>query len=198
MSTETLTRFRCDAPHCQTNGIGSNNITPPDEWTVLKSTAHIPVTKDFLAPARRRSRALTYSERCYGGFSLHLCPAHPDAFNAHRPITNGHGYKSNVAVSCSCGMNLGIAAAATMVARYPSHAPESAWFRHLPAELRWYLWRGERQWATQTTNHGITSTQQYASEERARDRVDVGASMYGAPVLVYRDAEGDEWTKVGL
>lgn len=193
MTTETLTRFLCDAPHCQTNGIGSNNITPPQGWTVLKSTAHIPITKDPSFAPRRRTKALSYSERCYGGFSLHLCPEHPDAFNAHRPITNGYGYKSNVAVSCSCGMNLGTAAAATMVSRYPSHAPENAWFRHLPAELRWYLWRGKRQWATQTTNHGFTSTQQYASEERARDRVDTGASMYGPPVLVYRDAEGDKW-----
>ncbi|MER5277743.1 hypothetical protein ABT025_18570 [Streptomyces sp. NPDC002809] len=194
MSTETLTRFRCDAPHCDANDIGSSNIAPPDGWTVLKSTAHIPVTKDFLAPPRRRSRALSYSERCYGGFSVHLCPEHPEAFNAHHPITNGYGYKSNVAVSCSCGTNLGTAAAVTMVGQYPSHAPEKTWFRHLPADLRWYLWRGERQWATQTTNHGFTSTQQYASEERARGRADGGASMHGPPVLVFRDAEGDEWS----
>jgi len=195
VSTETLTRFRCDAPHCQTNGIGANNITPPDGWTVLKSTAHIPATNDPLLPPRRRSRSLSYSERCYGGFSLHLCPEHPAAFSAHQPITDGRGYKSNVAVSCSCGANLGTAPAATMVGRYPSHATESAWFLHLPAELRWYLWRGERQWATQTTNHGFTSTQQYVAEKQARDRVATSTSMYSTPRLVFRDAEGDEWTE---
>ncbi|MFF2411768.1 hypothetical protein [Streptomyces sp. NPDC058092] len=195
MSTETLTRFRCDAPQCQTNGIGANNITPPDGWSVLRSTAHIPVTKDHPFPSRGRRKALSYSERCYGRFSVHLCPEHPDAFNAHRPITDGRGYKSNVAVSCTCGAILGTAPAATMVGQYPSHAPESAWFRHLPVELRWYLWRGERQWATKTVNHGIANITKHPTEERARDYANTTSGLYTIPTLVYRDAESDEWTK---
>ncbi|MEU6016909.1 hypothetical protein ABZ826_23525 [Streptomyces sp. NPDC047515] len=196
MSTETLTRFRCDAPHCEANGIGHNNITPPDGWTVLKSTAHIPVTKDHpLPPRARRSKAASYSERCHGDFSLHLCPEHPAAFDAHRPITNGYGYKSNVSVSCSCGASLGMAGAVTMVGRYPSGATENAWFQHLPAELRWYLWRGQRQWATQTTTYGVTRVQQYSSEETARKFIADTGPTYTLPTLVYRDTEGDEWMK---
>lgn len=196
MSTETLTRFRCDAPRCEANGIGSNNITPPDGWTVLKSTAHIPVTKDPLFPPRgRRPKALSYSERCYGRFAVHLCPEHPDAFNTHQPITDGRGYKSDVLVSCSCGRQIGRAAAATMVGRYPSHAPEYGWFHHLPAELRWYLWRGERQWATRTSSHGIVRIQQYRGEEQAREAVSRESAFYAVPTLVYRDAEGDEWSQ---
>ncbi|MEV4975566.1 hypothetical protein [Streptomyces scopuliridis] len=188
MSTETLTRFRCDAPHCEANGIGSNNITPPQGWTVLKSTAHIPVTKDHPFPPRgRRPKALSYGERCYGRFSLHLCPEHPAAFDNHRPITNGHGYKSNVLVSCSCGASLGMVPAVMMVARYPSHATEHAWFRHLPAELRWYLWRGQRQWATRS-RHAGAHTEPRGSEEDARRYV---AEYDGT--LLFRDSEADQW-----
>lgn len=194
MSTETLTRFRCDAPHCEANGIGHNNITPPDGWTSLKSTAHIPVTKSSPYPARGRRKALSYSDRCYGGFSLHLCPDHPDAFDDHQPITNGYGYNSNVQVSCSCGAQLGRTPAATMVGRFPGHAPENSWFHHLPAELRWYLWRGKRQWATRTVTHGIERINQYRTEERAREYVAQSPSFYTVPTLVYRDQEGDPWT----
>lgn len=196
MSTETLTRFYCDAPHCHTNGIGPSNITPPDGWTRLKSTAHIPVTKTSPYPARRRqSKTLSYSERCYGGFSLHLCPDHPDAFNAHQPITDGRGYNNDVLVSCSCGAQLGRTSAVTMVGRYPSHAPEWGWFSHLPVELRWYLWRGERQWATRTVSHGITHIRQYRTEEQARKAAEPSSTFYTVREdVVYRDAEGDNWT----
>ena len=193
MSTETLTRFRCDAPTCPASGIGSSNIAPPDGWSVLKSTAHIPVTKEGPFPARRRrSSPLSYSERCYGGFSLHLCPEHPDAFDAHQPRTDGHGYNSNVAVSCSCGARLGMAAAATFVSSYPSHGTERAWFGHLPAELRWYLWRGERQWATRSVSYGVERITQQPTEERARE---FGVKFSYS--VVFRDAEGDPWIREG-
>ncbi|MGO1025599.1 hypothetical protein ACTOXX_34050 [Streptomyces rubiginosohelvolus] len=197
MSAETLTRFRCDAPRCSANGIGHNNITPPDGWTVLKSTAHIPVTKDFLSPPRgRRTKALSYSERCYGGFSLHLCPDHPGAFDAHRPITDGYGYNSNVTVSCSCGVTLGRTGAVTMVGQYPSHAPEKAWFNHLPVELRWYVWRGERQWATRQVSYGITRIRQYRTEDEARkSAASTTDTFHALHTLVCRDTEGDEWTE---
>ncbi|MEU9014310.1 hypothetical protein AB0D12_31975 [Streptomyces sp. NPDC048479] len=192
MSTESLTRFRCDAPRCPADGIGASIITPPDGWTRLQSTAHIPVVKTSPYPARRRrSNVLSYSERCYGGFSLHLCPQHPDAFEAHQPRTAGHGYKSSVSVSCSCGASLGMAAAATFVSSYPSHGTERAWFLHLPKELRWYLWRGQRQWATRDVDsYRREHITQYTSEERARD----AAERYGYQ-LVHRDAEGDPWTR---
>ncbi|GAA2770442.1 hypothetical protein XF35_38965 [Streptomyces platensis subsp. clarensis] len=194
MSTETLTRFRCDAPHCEANGIGHDNITPPDGWTKLKSTAHIPATTDDPFPGRRRTRTLSYRERCYGSFSLHLCPDHPNAFTAHQPITDGRGYKNDVGVSCSCGTRVRLAPAAHVVGRYPSHATEAAWFHHLPAELRWYLWRGQRQWATRKRGNGFDHIDQYPSEERARDAVASSSSLYYLPEVVYRDAEGDEWT----
>ena len=90
-----------------------------------------------------------------------------------------------------------MAAAATMVGRFPSHAPEAAWFRHLPAELRWYLWRGERQWATRTVNHGITNIIKHLTEDQARGYAKPSATYahYTIPTLVYRDSEGDEWTE---
>ncbi|MFB7359692.1 hypothetical protein [Streptomyces gardneri] len=191
MSTETLTRFRCDAPHCHANGIGHNNITPPDGWTKLQSTAHIPVTRDSPYSARRSRRTLSYLERCYGSITIHLCPDHPAAFNAHRPITDGHGYRSNVSVSCSCGHLRASAPAATMVSRYPAHATEAAWFHHLPAELRWYLWRGQRQWATRQAIHGVEHITQHQTEEGARKAA--YPSRYGTPQVVYRDNEGDAW-----
>ncbi|MGA4867474.1 hypothetical protein ACPB9J_33105 [Streptomyces lavendulocolor] len=196
MSTETLTRFRCDAPHCPANGIGSDSITPPDGWTKLQSTAHIPVPQGPFNPypARGRRKSLSYSERCYGGFSLHLCPDHPNAFDAHQPRTDGHGYKSNVSVSCSCGARIGSAPAATMVSRYPSHATEHAWFQHLPAELRWYLWRGERQWATRRVVNGFEIVDQHRSEEQARKMAEPSPYGYTTPQVVYRDTEGDPWT----
>lgn len=194
MSTETLTRFSCDAPSCDApschaDGIGHNNITPPDGWIKLQSTAHIPVTKESLYPARRNRRTPTYTEQCYGGFSLHLCPDHHQAFADHHPITNRHG--SNVKVGCSCGAQLGIAGAVFLVNRYPAHAPEMAWFQHLPAELRWYLWRGQRQWAIRERVHGTDYVFQYPNEERARKAAEPSRSS--TPQVVYRDAEGDSW-----
>lgn len=196
MSTETLTRFRCDAPHCHTNGIGHDNITPPDGWIVLKSNAHIPTDPPGM-PARGRGRrkSLSWLERSYGSFSLHLCPAHPAAFADHQPRTHGYGYNSNVGVECSCGAQLGRPPAAAMVGKYPSHAPEHAWFQHLPVELRWYLWRGERQWATRTVSHGITRIRQYRTEEQARKAAEPSSTFYSVREdVVYRDAEGAPWT----
>lgn len=196
MSTETLTRFYCDAPRCPANGIGKDSITPPDGWTKLKSTAHIPVTESIPRHGRRNSRTLSYGEQCYGGFSLHLCPEHPTAFADHQPITTGYGYKSNVQVSCSCGANLGTAPAVTMAGRYPSSAIEAAWFHHLPVDLRWYLWRGQRQWATRTLVHGVERIQQHLTEQRARDAAASSTSLYYTSEVVYRDGEEGPWVGV--
>jgi hypothetical protein len=157
---------------------------------VLKSTAHIPSSSNFsVAHGWRRSEALSYLQRCYGSFSLHLCPEHPDAFDDHQPRTEGRGSGKNVTVSCSCGSNLGLAAADTFVSRYPAKGTEYAWFEHLPAELRWYLWRGARQWAVRELAYGRETVRQCPTEQRARDL----AAGSGGKQVVYRDAEGEPW-----
>ncbi|RSS82959.1 hypothetical protein EF919_39395 [Streptomyces sp. WAC02707] len=193
MSIETLTRFRCDAPNCAATGIGHDTITPPDGWTRLKSTAHIPTPDpNTRSAAMRRTNTVAYSDQCRGSFTLHLCPDHPHAFDAHRPITTGYG-GNHVRVSCACGANLGIAGDHHLVNRHPAHAPENVWFHHLPAELRWYLWRGQRQWGTRDRIHGREHVTQHLTEERARSTA-VSSSGRWPTELVYRDTEADPWT----
>ncbi|MEU6054287.1 hypothetical protein ABZ829_28180 [Streptomyces xanthochromogenes] len=199
MSTETLTRFLCDAHGCSAAGIGADTITPPQGWTVIKSNAHIPPTPtpNPVPTERRRHKPLSRLERSYGAFRLHTCPQHPDAFNAHHPRTEGHGYNQSVTVACSCGQHLGYTQAATSFSSYPQHGPERLWFQHLPADLRWYLWRGERQWATQNFVRAVDRTveqiSQYRSREDAQSAVDRSQSLYSTPTLVFRDREGDPW-----
>ncbi|MCA1222437.1 hypothetical protein [Streptomyces sp. 8L] len=150
MTTEALYRFHCDAPDCDAAELRSKVTDTPDGWTKLSSTDHIPVPAKSVYPARRtRTRTLSYSEQCRGAFYLHLCPKHPAAFNAHRPITNGNytrpGRDATANVSCSCGLHFGYTSTGWRIAAADMTGPaahtERAWWRHLPPELRSYATR---------------------------------------------------------
>lgn len=148
MTTETLYRFRCDAPHCTESAIGENIGDKPSDWRTMGSTEHIEKSP---APARRRqTRPLSFAERCIGEFWLHLCGAHYDAFDEHLPRTDGRpggrGRDSAVTVSCSCGARLGWTSAVHILAGGsggPRRSGERLWWAHLPADLRWYADRDE-------------------------------------------------------
>lgn len=149
MTTESLYRFRCDAPHCTETAIGEKITGTPPEWRILRSTEHIEYVETSPYPARRRkANVLSHAERCIGDFSLHLCAAHHDAFGEHLPRTDGwpgqRGRDSIVTVSCSCGTRLGWTTAVHILAGGgggPSRSGERLWWRHLPADLRWYAER---------------------------------------------------------
>jgi hypothetical protein len=152
VTTESLYRVRCDAPRCEASTFADKVTDTPDGWQTLKSTEHIPYVKTSVYPARRaRSNALSYGERCRGSFSLHLCPQHPGAFDAHLPRTDGlytrPGKDGMAAVSCGCGASFGYTGTGWRVAGAdmsgPSAHTEKAWWAHLPADLRWYAERDQ-------------------------------------------------------
>lgn len=140
--------FLCDAPHCETTAIGKTPSDVPNGWRTLRSTEHIPYVETSVYPARRRqANVLSHGERCTGSFALNLCPQHHGTFDAHWPRTDGRpgmrGRSGDAQVSCSCGVTLGRADAATWVGRPagPSYNPERLWWCHLPEPLRWYAQR---------------------------------------------------------
>ena len=150
MTTQTLYRFRCDAPQCTATNHADKVTDTPDGWRTIRSTDHIPVPPHRPGwEGSRRSSRPSYGERCRGDFRLHLCPDHHDVFNAHLPITEGMGSRAgrdpNATVSCSCGLTFGWMttgyriAAADMTG--PAQYTEKAWWRHLPPELQWYAAR---------------------------------------------------------
>lgn len=110
MTAEVLRtyRFRCDADQC-TASLDSFEYETPAGWTEVSSTAHqsygpLPSVKS----GAKLLRALTANGvRTTGRFSLHLCPEHPDALGAHRPMTDGYPGGQRLAVSCTCGARLG-------------------------------------------------------------------------------------------
>lgn len=144
MSIQTIRRYLCDAPNCTTTSTGENL---PEDWTRLSSAAHL----EGKAPrtTRPRSRTLSLSERSAGAIRLHLCPAHPDAFAAHTPMTSSAPARRRddpefVTVSCSCGASLGGVRNVIQVAPRrvgPNHGPEYVWWSHLPAEFQQYALR---------------------------------------------------------
>jgi hypothetical protein len=118
----------------------------PDGWRKLSSVEHIEPHQSSPYPARRRrTNRLTYPERCMGSFNLHLCPEHPNAFDAHPPRTDGRpgarGSDAKVSVSCGCGANLSWTSAGTAIGRpgRPANNAENLWWSHLPEELRAYV-----------------------------------------------------------
>lgn len=149
MSTEPLHRFRCDSPHCHATAYSEKITDAPDGWRTLRSNDHIPIEKTSRYPARRPRNTLTYSERSRGSFALHLCPAHPTAFDAHLPRTDGFrtrpGRDGMANVSCSCGISLGYTSTSYRIASAdmsgPSAYTEKTWWQHLPEDLRWYAAR---------------------------------------------------------
>lgn len=145
MSTAILTRFLCDAPLCPATAVGEKSTAVPDGWVRLSSTAHI---EPYRTPRfGKGSRQVSWSDRQHGSFSLHLCGAHPEAFAAHLPRTDGapgtRGGDPSTAVSCSCGVRLGWVRSAHLVgdAVGPRRTTERTWWAHLPAELQWYALR---------------------------------------------------------
>lgn len=151
MTTQTLYRFRCDAPQCTEAAIGEKIGDKPPDWRTLRSTEHIEYVETSPYPARRRqARVLSHSERCIGEFSLHLCGSHHGAFDEHLPRTDGRpgqrGRDSMVTVSCGCGARLGWTHSyITLAGRHegPRASGEHLWWAHLPADLRWYVERKE-------------------------------------------------------
>ena len=150
MTTETVYRFRCDAPNCTTALLVENLKDVPEGWRVVKSTDHIPVPpREPFATGRRRSNKLSYSEQCRGAFTLHLCAEHPNAFDEHLPRTDGvytrPGRDGQAYVSCSCGMKYVLCGTGFRIAAAdmsgPSAYTENTWWRHLPGELKWYAER---------------------------------------------------------
>jgi hypothetical protein len=150
VTTETVHRFRCDAPHCPTAALGESLKDVPSGWRVIKSTDHIPVPPPQPAYARgRRSNKLSYTEQCRGAFTLHLCPEHPNAFDQHLPRTDGvytrPGRDGQAYVSCSCGMQYVLSGTGFRIASADMSGPaaytEKAWWCHLPSELQWYAQR---------------------------------------------------------
>ena len=150
MSTQTVHRLLCDAPNCPAMELIEDLAQIPDGWRKLKSTDHIPVPPRQSPYARRKPRTLTYTEQCRGSFTLHLCPEHPTAFDAHLPRTDGvytrPGRDGQAYVSCSCGgMKTVLGGTGWRLASADMSGPdaytEKAWWRHLPAELQWYAAR---------------------------------------------------------
>ncbi|MFF7795574.1 hypothetical protein [Streptomyces sp. NPDC007991] len=147
MTTQTLYRFLCDGPRCKTTELGEDRKDAPDGWRIIKSTDHIPVPPPRPPYTRRQPRTLSYPEQCRGSFTLHLCPHHTTAFDAHHPRTDGvytrPGRDGQAYVSCSCGVMRTVLcgtgwriASADMTG--PAAYTEKAWWLHLPTELQWY------------------------------------------------------------
>lgn len=150
MTTETVYRLRCDAPHCLVSVLIEDLQFVPNDWRVIKSTDHIPIPPRKSPYGRRKPRALTYSEKCRGSFTLHLCPDDVSAFDAHLPRTDGvyvrPGKDGQAYASCSCGgMKASLCGTGWRVASADMSGPaaytEKAWWRHLPTELQWYAAR---------------------------------------------------------
>lgn len=163
MTIQTVYRLRCDAPNCTASVLVETLKDVPENWRVIRSTDHIPVPPPQSPyTGRRRTNKLTYTEQCRGAFTLHLCPQHPDTFNAHLPRTDGiyvrPGQDGKAYVSCSCGMKYTLCGTGFRIAAADMSGPaaytEKAWWRHLPTELQWYADR-DTQRAAATINDGL-------------------------------------------
>jgi len=73
--------------------------------------------------------------RSHGRFWLHLCPEHPDGLDGHLPETDNPG-EQGVAVSCSCGVQLGL----------HLRNAKAVWLKHFEETSRaeGYGWTGEQ------------------------------------------------------
>ncbi|GAA3878669.1 hypothetical protein GCM10022243_49230 [Saccharothrix violaceirubra] len=142
MSVRTVFRYLCDAPRCPVSATGESASSTPAGWSRLSSTAH-------LAGVRETRGTVSPSDRARGSFSLLLCPDHAQAFDGHRPVTDGRPPRPGrgavaVHVACTCGGLSTYADAATVAGDtggVPAHLPERAWWLHLPVALRWYTTR---------------------------------------------------------
>lgn len=145
MTAQTIYRLLCDAPHCTVSTVQDRLTPAPAGWREIRSTGHLDLSA-YPVTTRGRRRSLSRSEILVGQFSLTLCPDHGDVFDAHLPQTSGGGQSRRtgstfVDVSCSCGARFPVATAVAVIGQTPSYEPERVWWRHLPAELRWYATR---------------------------------------------------------
>lgn len=153
MTTETVYRFRCDAPQCPSVAFGGGKgRETPEGWTELSSAAHLSGWQSGQRYRRPTGRSAVDTRTLWdvtsGRFILHLCPAHSEAFDDHRPKTEGgHADRKtgdrNVSVSCSCGWSSRLVRDLLLVHGRPEPhaATELAWWRHLPTDLQWYATR---------------------------------------------------------
>lgn len=140
MSVEPLFRFRCDAPRCGAVVLSTSRADIPTGWTRIRSTDHLTRSQTLGRGWRPRLEQLQY-----GQFTLHLCPFHPDAFADHLPRTRSHVTRwqdlRTCTVTCSCGADLGLLSVLTRAGDNrgePALSTERAWWRHLPAGLKFY------------------------------------------------------------
>ncbi|MGI5144814.1 hypothetical protein ACQEVC_45605 [Plantactinospora sp. CA-294935] len=153
MSTHTIYRVTCDAPHCSAVGIIEKITDVPDGWRRVSSADHLADWR----PGRRRnpSTGRQYTDKrspwdvSAGSFALHLCPADSTAFDGHLPRTEGavmlaRERDRRVLVSCSCGALSRTTKDLLWVGRdpMPTSEVERTWWLHLPAELQEYATRG--------------------------------------------------------
>lgn len=154
MSTHSIYRVTCDAPHCPATGIIEKITDSPDGWRRVTSTDHLadwqPGQTRRLSTGRRSTDPRTRWDITAGSITLHLCPNHTTVFDGHLPRTEGGAMgardrERRVSVACSCGgMTGGSVKHWLMVGSgpEPSSTVERAWWRHLPAGLREYAARG--------------------------------------------------------
>lgn len=152
MTTHTIYRVTCDAPHCPAVGIIEAITSVPEGWRRISSSDHLadwqPGQRRRLATGRtctdKRSRWDVHA----GSFSLHLCGDHTTTFDEHLPRTEGAamgaGRPRRVLVACSCSGLSGSTEDTHWVGRdpMPNGQVERTWWQHLPAELQEYATRG--------------------------------------------------------
>jgi hypothetical protein len=147
VTTESLWRLCCDAPDCTASTLVEQIADRPDGWTRIRSTAHFDNQPPIAYGRGRSRRAISVSDQSAGGFTLHLCPRHPDTFVEHRPTTQGSPmargeFRRRVQVGCSCGFSKPLGAWDGMVVgQRPVLVSEFFWWQHLPAELQAYALR---------------------------------------------------------
>ena len=147
MTTQTIYRVLCDAPHCSATTVAEKLTEIGDGWVRVSSTAHLADWRPGRVPAARgrtREDRRTVFDVDAGGFSIHLCPEHPDVFDGHRPTSEGTTADRNgnryVTVRCSCEWGGARVMHGTLIRNGPgpNRIPERAWWLHLPADLQWY------------------------------------------------------------
>ncbi len=153
MTTLSVHRQACDAPHCQADRVVDKVTDILPGWTRLSSFAHLRDWVPGRLPGRNgrtRRDTRTRWDVWSGAFDLHLCPVHGEVFAEHIPATEGGPAsrgERRIQVSCSCTWRTSVkdyhlVAGPSDAMRGPRHRPHNAWWRHLPPELQEYAERG--------------------------------------------------------
>lgn len=112
----TIYTATCDYPSCTaTADMGDSLINLPGDWRDIRS-----------------------AQRTSAMWRLVLCPDHATAYDAHLPQSRTR--EQMVAVTCSCGEQLGStwhSYGVVQKGEEPTYRPESLWWGHLPASLRY-------------------------------------------------------------